>query len=229
MAEPVPERTIQDVLLDYAVYAPIGLALTAAEHLPDLTVKGRERVSVQIRNARFLGKLAAVEIQKRARRAGSTSAEPEDSQEPATTPPADDDGDRVVESTANGSNPVREQEVASPTASEAPPAADAEPKATAQGEEPSAEPPSLAEPPPSGDLAIPGYDTLAASQVVQRLSSLTAVELEEIRIYETATRGRRTILHRIAQLAAGAPGSSVRPGTPGSTGVRTTPGGRAEP
>jgi hypothetical protein len=51
-------------------------------------------------------------------------------------------------------------------------------------------------------LAIPGYDTLAASQVVQRLSSLRPDELDAVRRYEIATRGRRTILHRIAQLAA---------------------------
>jgi hypothetical protein len=56
--------------------------------------------------------------------------------------------------------------------------------------------------PVAESLAIPGYDTLAASQVVQRLSSLRPDELEAIRRYELATRGRRTILHRIAQLAA---------------------------
>lgn len=49
-------------------------------------------------------------------------------------------------------------------------------------------------------LPIPGYDTLAASQVVQRLPSLSRDELEAVRRYEMATRGRRTILHRIAQL-----------------------------
>jgi hypothetical protein len=57
-------------------------------------------------------------------------------------------------------------------------------------------------PPAAASLAIPGYDTLAASQVVQRLSSLRPEELEAIRRYELSTRGRRTILHRIAQLAA---------------------------
>jgi hypothetical protein len=56
--------------------------------------------------------------------------------------------------------------------------------------------------PAVSSLAIPGYDTLAASQVVQRLSSLRSDELDAIRQYEIATRGRRTILHRIAQLAA---------------------------
>jgi hypothetical protein len=49
-------------------------------------------------------------------------------------------------------------------------------------------------------LAIPGYDSLAASQVVQRLAGLTAGELESVRRYELSTRGRRTILGRVAQL-----------------------------
>lgn len=57
------------------------------------------------------------------------------------------------------------------------------------------------------DLAIPGYDALAASQVVQRLAGLSPEELEAVRAYEEATRGRRTILGRIAQLTGteGAP------------------------
>lgn len=55
--------------------------------------------------------------------------------------------------------------------------------------------------PDAKTLAIPGYDTLAASQVVQRLASLEPGELEAIQRYEAATRGRRTILHRITQLS----------------------------
>jgi hypothetical protein len=51
-------------------------------------------------------------------------------------------------------------------------------------------------------LPIPGYDTLAASQVVQRLGSLRPDELDLVRRYEVATRGRRTILHRIGQLSS---------------------------
>ena len=48
-----------------------------------------------------------------------------------------------------------------------------------------------------------GYDALAASQVVPRLESLSASDLEQVRSYELAGRGRRTILSRIAQLQAG--------------------------
>jgi hypothetical protein len=58
-----------------------------------------------------------------------------------------------------------------------------------------------ADAPAASTLAIPGYDSLAASQVVQRLEGLSADELDEVRRYEEATRGRRTILGRISQLA----------------------------
>jgi hypothetical protein len=52
------------------------------------------------------------------------------------------------------------------------------------------------------DHAIPGYDSLSASQVVPRLDALRPAELEAVRVYEIAHRGRRTILNRIAQLQA---------------------------
>jgi hypothetical protein len=49
-------------------------------------------------------------------------------------------------------------------------------------------------------LPIPEYDSLAASQVVPRLAGLAPNELEAVRTYEAARRGRRTILAKIAQL-----------------------------
>lgn len=63
-------------------------------------------------------------------------------------------------------------------------------------------PPSSPEPeaPPAEGLAVTDYDSLAASQVVPRLRALSAEELEDIRRYEAAGRGRKTILNRIAQL-----------------------------
>jgi hypothetical protein len=54
--------------------------------------------------------------------------------------------------------------------------------------------------PEGGDLAIPGYDSLSASQVLPRLEALAPAELEAVRAYEAAHRGRKTILGRIAQL-----------------------------
>ena len=49
-------------------------------------------------------------------------------------------------------------------------------------------------------LAIPGYDSLSASQVVQRLAGLSPEELELVGRYEDAHRGRRTILSKVSQL-----------------------------
>ena len=54
--------------------------------------------------------------------------------------------------------------------------------------------------PVEGELAIPSYNSLAASQVVSRLEALTPAELEAVRRYEQAHRGRRTVLGKIALL-----------------------------
>jgi len=53
---------------------------------------------------------------------------------------------------------------------------------------------------PAPGLAIPDYDELSASQVVDRLDGLAPSALEAIRVYETAHRGRATILGKIEQL-----------------------------
>jgi len=55
----------------------------------------------------------------------------------------------------------------------------------------------------AGDtLPIPGYDTLSASQVVERLAGLSSDELDAVRTYEGAHRNRRTILGKIDQIYA---------------------------
>ena len=54
-----------------------------------------------------------------------------------------------------------------------------------------------------GDLAIPDYDGLSASQVVARLGGLALAELDAVRRYEGANRGRKTILSKVAQLQGG--------------------------
>jgi hypothetical protein len=72
--------------------------------------------------------------------------------------------------------------------------------------------PTIVTPPPTngaesdassdGDatLAIPEYDELSASQVVDRLEGLTTADLEAIRTHELANRARNTILGKIDQL-----------------------------
>jgi hypothetical protein len=58
------------------------------------------------------------------------------------------------------------------------------------------------------DHLIAGYDDLSASQVVRLLDGLLPDELHELCTYEGATRNRRTILNRAAQLLEGAPEAS---------------------
>ena len=54
------------------------------------------------------------------------------------------------------------------------------------------------------ELPIPGYDTLSASQVVERLTGLPASDLDEVHAYESAHRNRRTVLGKIDQLRSDA-------------------------
>src|SRR6478735_7724059 len=52
-----------------------------------------------------------------------------------------------------------------------------------------------------GELPIPGYDLLSATQVIERLEGLARPELLAVKAYELAHRARTTILGKIAQLA----------------------------
>ncbi|UDY36375.1 hypothetical protein [Dermatobacter hominis] len=61
--------------------------------------------------------------------------------------------------------------------------------------------------PAPDELAIPDYDSLAASQVVPRLASLSVDELSDVEAYEQAHRARQTILNRVRQLQSAADGS----------------------
>ncbi len=51
-------------------------------------------------------------------------------------------------------------------------------------------------------LAIPGYDSLAASQVIQRLNDLSEEQLKLVEDYELSHRQRRTILAKLTQLSS---------------------------
>lgn len=65
---------------------------------------------------------------------------------------------------------------------------------------PPAEPAAEAARPLESDLPIQDYDSLAASQVVPRLATLTPDDLRAVQRYERATRNRQTILNRVDQL-----------------------------
>jgi hypothetical protein len=165
--------------LDVFLYAPVGLMITAADELPALIEKGRERVTNQVTMARMVGQFAATQgpqVAGKALKQAAVGFGVLPGPRPSSAGPA-----------GGGSKPATG--VSTPAAS---------------GPSPNGSGDGRAQPaPPSEDLAIPGYDALSASQVVQRLDGLASDELEAVREYETATRGRRTILSKIAQLQYG--------------------------
>ncbi len=77
-------------------------------------------------------------------------------------------------------------------------------------DEPVTRPPEGMPPNAPPSVAIPGYDTLSASQVVSLLPGLSDVERAAVRQYEAATRRRRTILSRLDQLGGPSLASSSR-------------------
>ena len=50
------------------------------------------------------------------------------------------------------------------------------------------------------DLALASYGSMPASQIVKRLDSLSAAQLENVRVFEQANRRRVTVLNRIRQI-----------------------------
>ena len=165
-------------VVEAMVYAPLGLALEGRTLLPRLVERGRNHVTM----ARVVGEFA---VRKGAEdlAAGAVSAQ-----------------ERLVGLLGWGRRgPVADAPAAGVTAdrSGAPPptAARVAPEAAA----------AAADIDPL-DLPIPDYDLLSASQVVPRLESLDAAELELVGRYEAGTRGRRTILAKVAQLRSGASG-----------------------
>lgn len=191
------EKSPVDQALDLLVFAPLGLAITARTQLPELVAKGRAQVEGQISVARFIGQFAVqqgkAEVEKRLKAYTSPPPPPEPAR-PASEPPpepapvaggapADSPEPAVDEADAAGMT-VPLTVLAQPAPEQAPPP-DPEPVAAV---------------PPVDVLAIPGYDALSASQVVQRLAGLSPAELEQVRAYEAATRGRKTVLTKISQL-----------------------------
>lgn len=175
---PDDEKTPLDQVLDLFVYAPLGLALSVREQLPKLADRGRQQMTGQMTMAKMIGQFAAQQGQREAekalRRAGERAEQVlGDLFGPDVVP------ERVPPADAVRREPARRDDVPAP------------------------EPVAAAPAPPVESLAIPGYDTLSASQVVQRLAGLAPDELAAVRDYEAATRKRRTILNRVAQLQAG--------------------------
>lgn len=160
--------------LEDLLYAPIGLVANASEFLPELADRGRQQVA----NARVMGRMATTMGRQRA---GAQVGRLGD----------------ALRSFLVGAGLLPPEQGPEPTVT----AADRATSRPARAEPPE-EPPEVTriDAPASETLAIVEYDSLAASQVVPRLAALDPDELEDVRRYELAHRGRKTILGRIAQL-----------------------------
>jgi hypothetical protein len=161
-----------DQLLDVLVYAPLGFASEARQLVPRLAEKGRQQLDVQMRVARMLGRLAVKQGQREAGKILDRLREPAHVPTGRESTPAAPAG----ASDAVGTNGVGHEHRA----------------VTIEHE--------LGGRLVAAELAIPSYDELAASQVVPRLEGLRADELDAVRRYEVAHRGRKTILGKVAQL-----------------------------
>ncbi|MGH9189199.1 MAG: hypothetical protein ACRD0Q_04065 [Acidimicrobiales bacterium] len=194
------ERDPLDQALDLLVYAPVGLALSAKELLPQLADRGRRQVGPTMTAARMVGEMVVQHAPKEAERVAREVGR---------------QGGRLL---GEGLASLVRMAATGTASTAAGTAADPRPEARESRPpgDPVAGPGSSAPPPKSpdagggrtpgsaGDLAIPGYDSLSASQVVARLEGLTAQELEQIQGYEEAHRGRRTVLTRVGQLRSSA-------------------------
>ena len=176
--------------LDVFVYAPLGFLFSARETVPQLAEKGRQYVAA----ARAMGEFALGQGKEQAERAVRQAG--------------DQAGQTLsVVGGLTGRRPGAGRPSTAPAARAAAPppppppapegaAARAEARADTGGN-------GRVAGPRVESLAIPGYDTLSASQVVQRLGGLSADELEAVRAYEESGRQRKTILARVQQLQSG--------------------------
>ena len=201
------DHALSERFLDLFVFLPTGLAVTLVEELPRLAERGRERLGVRVDSARAVGKLAVwagghefrrrTEARKRPNPStGSTTPGAGGLPPPKPAPPRL----RSIPRPPTAGTPAAPDAGADPAATNRTAPTESTPAVAGGVEAHARARRSDGHVPTVGSLAIPGFDTLSASQVVQRLDGLSRSELVAARAYETATRGRRTILSRVDQL-----------------------------
>ncbi len=187
MTQPPSQKSPAERVLDLAVYGPLGLALSIAEAMPAMARKGRSRLAPQVGLARTVGQLAVQQGYRQLR--GMATSGP-------TIP-------FLWRGPATGNGAGGPHAAASPASARHPHVATPAPRARAAsrpGTVPTVPAARAGRAPHVTELAIPSYDSLSATQVVQRLAGLSHDEVAALRAYEAATRGRRTILSRADQL-----------------------------
>ncbi len=170
------------------VYAPLGFALDARQLFPRFVDRGRNQVVL----AKVIGKYAVEHGSKQVEGyLGQSQTQvaavlqalgvlPEESEPTDPAGVEAFEAEEVVFTSAPAAEPTAEVSVDRPVDDLVDPSASPAPDVD--------------------ELAIPDYDNLSASQVIPRLGGLSPDELEAVRRYEAAERGRKTILGKIAQL-----------------------------
>ena len=178
-----PEQaSLNERLLDLFVFVPTGIAVSVVEEFPRLAERGRQKLGMQVSSARAVGQFAMRAGQRERRRSGSLL------NRSAGRPVSSGHAGTETSPTRGAHGAARPFErVGNPAAR-----TDRPVHSVPSG--------SNGHIPPVSTLSIPGFDTLSASQVVQRLDGLNRAELVSVRAYEASTRGRRTILSRVDQL-----------------------------
>ncbi|MGQ0832120.1 MAG: hypothetical protein ACT4OV_10620 [Microthrixaceae bacterium] len=178
-----PMETVIEHAIETLLYAPIGLIFERESVLPQLIEKGRNQVTM----ARMLGKFAVEQGRGEATKAAGR---------------LQDQAAGLLDFIGGGVTPMPADPAPAPSrAPRRAPRTSARAAGVAQqAARNTAGAPSSSAHPGADHLAIPDYDGLSASHVVNRLAGLSAPELEAVREYEAANRGRKTILSKVAQL-----------------------------
>lgn len=200
-----PPKSPVEHAVETLVYAPIGLLFDGASLLPQLVEKGRSQVTMAKMIGRFAVEQGRTEATKAAAKlqdqaagvldfigGGITSMPAADEAPPAPRT-------RPAARPHTPAKPGAARAAARKVAGVAGDGATANAKAAARPARTTTRP-AAALAGSASELAIPDYDGLSASHVVNRLGGLSAAELEAVRRYEAANRGRKTILSKVAQL-----------------------------
>lgn len=184
------DKSPVEAAVEALVYAPIGLLFEGASLLPQLIEKGKNQVNLARMIGQFAVQQAGTEATKAAGKLQDQAAGVLDfiGGSVAPPPPPAPAPKPAAKSAPKGAKRASAAKAASGSARDA--------ARKVAGVVNSTVASTLS----AASLAIPDYDGLSASHVVNRLAGLSPIELESVRLYELANRGRKTILSKVAQL-----------------------------
>lgn len=181
-------KTEEFDLMDFVLYAPIGLLYEYRKIVPQLIKRGKSQVQLGM----FFGRMAASK--------GTSGAE-RMTADALTT---------MATIAARGITEFGQVVGLAPPDDDAPPLGVAPQAATIseidEAREPTAEAKPAKKPParrsaaPAPRLPIAGYDQLTAREIVSLLDDLTPAQRTRIRHHETGNRNRKTVLAKLDRL-----------------------------